>query len=83
MCRQHRFTINTSTKNPCLDFFQEFESAYYQLNRSGQFSRKWFNEALAECAKEGGCNFTTIGGVFEFLGEASYSSQGIYKKTLR
>lgn len=60
----------------------EFKRAYDQLNRSGQFSRKWFNEALAECAKEGGCNFTTIGGVFELLGEASYSSPGIYKKTL-
>ena len=58
----------------------EFKGAYHQLNRIEKFSRKWFNEALPECAKEGGCNFTTIGGVLELLGEALYSSPGIYKK---
>ena len=57
----------------------EFERACNQLNQSGEFSSKWFNEVLTGCAREGSCNFTTIGGVFELLGEASYSSPGIYK----
>ena len=60
----------------------EFKLAYNKLNISGEFKRKWFNQVLAECAKEGSCNFTTIGDVLELLEEASYSSPGIYKKTL-
>ena len=59
----------------------EFERAYNQLIHSGEFNRKWFDTTLAGCAKEGGCNFTTIGGIFQLLGEASYSSAGTYRKT--
>ena len=61
----------------------EFQRAYSQLNQTGEFTRKWFETELAGCDREGGCNFTTIGGIFELLGEASYSSPGIYKKTLQ
>jgi hypothetical protein len=32
---------------------------------------------MTACAKEGGCNFTTIGGVFEVLGYAKYE-RGMY-----
>ena len=59
----------------------EFERAWHQLIRAGEFTRQWFNRELSGCAREGGCNFTTIGGIFELLGEASYSSQGIYRRT--
>ena len=58
----------------------EFEKAYNQLHKTGEFTRPWFNQALAECAKEGGCSFTTIGGIFCLLGEASYSERGVYKR---
>lgn len=58
----------------------EFERAYHQLNQTGEFSRKWFGAKLPDCNKEGSCNFTTIGGIFELLGIASYSDAGIYKK---
>ncbi len=59
----------------------EFEKAYNQLTKSGEFTRAWFNQNLPGCAKEGGCNFTTIGGIFELLGVAHYSRRGVYKKT--
>ena len=58
----------------------EFQRAFQQLSTSGEFTRSWFNEHLSECAKEGGCNFTTIGGIFEMLGEAIYSEIGLYKQ---
>lgn len=58
----------------------EFVQAYAELQLSGKFTRTWFNGHLAKCAKEGGCNFTTIGGVFEILGEAKYSSRGVYSR---
>lgn len=45
----------------------EFEQAYQQLAKNGKFTRKWFNENMVACSKEGGCNFTTIGGIFEYL----------------
>jgi hypothetical protein len=59
----------------------EFEAAYNELMKSGSFTREWFNAALPACAKEGGCNFTTIGGVFQLLGIAKYSTRGTYART--
>lgn len=50
----------------------EFECAYAEIQSSGQFTRSWFNANLSRCAKEGGCNFTTIGGIFELLGLARH-----------
>lgn len=48
-----------------------------QLHRTGAMTRAWFNTALPACAKEGACNFTTIGGLFELLGIARYE-RGAY-----
>ena len=56
----------------------EFEKAYTQLKRIGAFDRSWFNENLSSCAKDGGCNFTSLGGVFQILGIAEYSERGQY-----
>ena len=39
------------------------------------------NDKLVDCRKEGGCNFTTIGGVFELLGVAVFSHRGCYRKS--
>lgn len=61
----------------------EFEEAFAELKRSGEFTRVWFNKHLANCAKEGACNYTTIGGVFELLGEAAYSRRGVYERSLK
>lgn len=50
----------------------EWEQAYQQIIKNGEFNRTWFNRNMQACAKEGGCNFTTIGGIFELLGIAYY-----------
>ena len=58
----------------------EWRRAYDRLTTYGQISRKWFHSTLPECNKEGSCNFTTIGGVFELLGLAAYVPRGIYRR---
>ena len=45
----------------------EFKKAFQKLKSSGELTREWFNKNLRGCAKEGSCNFTTIGGIFEIL----------------
>ena len=57
---------------------EEFEVAYTQLTKAGELTRSWFNASLPACAKEGACNFTTVGGVFQLLGVAEYSRLGVY-----
>ncbi|MCZ6803207.1 MAG: hypothetical protein O7D86_04545 [Proteobacteria bacterium] len=56
----------------------EFEKAYKQLQETGSLTRSWFNETLPECAKEGSCNFTSIGGVFQMLALVNYTERGRY-----
>ena len=57
----------------------EFERAFEELRSSGELTRSWFNENLPACAKEGSCNYTTIGGIFQLLGEAAYATRGVYE----
>ncbi len=57
----------------------EWRLAYNRLLEAGVFERNWFNKNLNDCAAEGGCNFTTIGGIFELLGLADYSASGVYR----
>jgi hypothetical protein len=71
-------------KNPAKPYekgiaLTEFRQAYDQLQRSGELSRRWFNANMPGCAKEGGCNFTTIGGIFQLMGYANYK-RGLYTK---
>jgi hypothetical protein len=58
----------------------EWVQAFEQLTNAGDFSRSWFERFMPACAKEGGCNFTTIGGIFELLGYAAYD-RGTYRIT--
>ncbi|WP_239805950.1 hypothetical protein [Croceicoccus hydrothermalis] len=58
----------------------ELIRAYEQLFRTGSFTKSLFNSELPGAAKEGGCNFTTIGGVFRLVGEARHATRGIYSK---
>lgn len=59
----------------------EFSLAFSELKRSGGLTRVWFNKNLDGCAKEGACNFTSIGGIFEMLGLATYAERGRYVST--
>ena len=56
----------------------ELNKAFSVLLEKGEFSRKWFNRELSLCAKEGGCNFTTIGGFFILAGLAKYE-RSVYR----
>ena len=58
----------------------EWARAFEQLQRAGELTRFWFNDALVGCNKEGSCNFTTIGGVFQALGFATYRGNGRYER---
>ena len=57
----------------------EWKKAFNQLRTAGYFSRTWFNSAMPACAKEGDCNFTTIGGIFVILSLAKHK-RGEYRK---
>lgn len=50
----------------------EFNYSFSLLKQNKYFDRKTFNTELPDCSKEGGCNFTTIGGLFELLNVAEY-----------
>ncbi len=72
-------------KNPSIPYAKgvtvnELEMAFAQLSSAGGFTRTWFNVNLPMCAKEGGCNFTSIGGIFVLLGLARYSGKGVYER---
>jgi hypothetical protein len=56
----------------------EWRQAYTRISSDKAFERDWFTKNMSECAKEGGCNFTTIGGIFQLLGLVDYE-RGAYK----
>ena len=58
----------------------EWQRAYGQLMQAGEFTRKWFNDALPECAAGQPCNFTVIGNVFVLLGIANENGRGNYTR---
>jgi hypothetical protein len=57
----------------------EWKEAFEHLMEAGDFTRSWFVQAMPACNKEGGCNFTTTGGIFELLGYAAYKSRSAWK----
>ncbi|MGO9786687.1 MAG: hypothetical protein ACLPL5_07760, partial [Stellaceae bacterium] len=57
----------------------EWKMACKRLRDSGDFTRQWFVQCMPACNAEGPCNFTTIGGVFELLGYATYDRPGAYR----
>lgn len=71
----HRNPSKPYEKGLCVS---ELEAAFAQLKSTGALSRSWFEANLPGCASEGACNFTSIGGIFQLLGEAQYASRGVY-----
>ena len=61
---------------------EEFIVSYIQLKEHGELTKAWFSKVLPECVKEGGCNFTTVGGIFVLLGEARYSRRGVCSRII-
>lgn len=66
-----------STKRVPLSAFVWAEE---QLSSTGKLLRTEFSHAYPEWDSDGSCNFTTLGGVFVFFGEAEYESRGVYSK---
>jgi hypothetical protein len=58
--------------------WEELERAYAQLVGTRELTTEWFRRHLAACYEEGSCNFTTVGGLFQLLGEAAYQRRGVY-----
>lgn len=58
---------------------QDLKDAYERLVSTGTFTRAWFNENMVTCRAEGGCNFTTLGGLFQLVGLATYEGAGVYR----
>jgi len=57
----------------------EFKIALERIQNEEDLTRKWFKENLIRCNKEGDCNFTTLGGIFQKLGYVEYIGNGVYK----
>ena len=56
----------------------EWRRAFAELKKTGEFTRTFFRQEMPRCNKEGSCNFTTIGAVFEHVGVAMYRRPGVY-----
>lgn len=57
-----------------------FEDAYKVLKSQGEITHGWFAQQYPDLEADGACNFTTLGGVLELLGEAEYAGPGVYRK---
>jgi len=58
-----------------------FVAGFEVLQKSGELTREWFKRNFPALERDGGCNFTTLGGILELIGEAQYAGPGVYKKT--
>lgn len=58
----------------------QLEKAFRELQRAGELTRTWWNAHGRLSAAEGGCNFTTVGGLLVLLGEAEYVKRGVYRR---
>lgn len=57
-----------------------FRCAHEVLQATDEITRIWFATNYPELERDGSCNFTTLGGVFELLGEAVYAGRGVYQR---
>jgi hypothetical protein len=59
----------------------EWQKAYDRLMQNGDFSRKWFETGMKDCADGQPCNFAAIGKTFVSLGLAEYEDgSGTYTR---
>lgn len=59
--------------------YDVFEQCYIQLQTTNEFSRKWFDETFPSLARNAACSFTTIGGLFQHFGLATYQKSTYIK----
>ncbi len=58
----------------------QLEAAYAELCRVGEIAKSWWTEHIAHGRDDGGCNFTTFGGLLILLGEAERIGRGKYRR---
>ena len=58
----------------------ELTASYERLIDEGEITRAWFDEYLTRCSREGGCSFTSIGGILSLLCVARYAERGVYRR---
>jgi hypothetical protein len=75
-----RYSIPSKTKSASAQTKRlsasQLESAYRELRTSGEISKSWWTENVASSSSEGGCNFTTFGGLLILLKEAERAPNG-------
>ena len=59
--------------------YDVLEKCFQQLNQQNNLSRAWFKETFPSIEKIAPCNFTTIGGLFQYFNLAYYEKAN-YKK---
>ena len=57
----------------------EFREAYQRLLDNHNFTKLWYIDNFPIKAKNSGCNYTTIGGIFILLGIANHIRNGRYQ----
>jgi len=57
-----------------------FRFADEVLKTTDEITRSWFAANFPELERDGSCNFTTLGGIFELLGLAVYEGRGVYRR---
>ena len=58
-----------------------FEAAHETLCSKGQITKDWFANTFPKVDASGGCNFTTLGGIFEILKLVKRTSRGVYRRS--
>ena len=70
-------TVRASTKRVPSSVF---EAADGVLAATGEITRAWFAKTFPKVWADGACNFTTLVGVFELLGDVTYAEPGKYRR---
>jgi hypothetical protein len=70
-------TMKRSTKRIPSSVFRE---AYEVLCDKGEITKDWLASTFPKVDACGGCNFTTLGGIFQLLGLAEWEKPGVYRR---
>ena len=61
---------------------RRIRASFARLMSTGELTHVWFTTTAKNGKVEGGCNFTTVGGIFCFLGFAEHAGRGRYRKVV-
>ena|ERR1035437_936397 len=59
---------------------RRFKLSFERLMTTGELTRSYFKTTATKKTDEGGCNFTTVGGLFCLLGFAEYAGNAAYRR---